>query len=112
MTRSNLHIKLSNGSNLICVADTSTAPEQGYFVETVLQPLLSLNDAEKELAHLAEHCTMNDRRTNAAYRYFINLQTKAVHFFEENYDYQKDKFSTGNNLTERYLDYLEKIKAE
>ncbi|SRR5258708_33481077 len=112
MTRSNLHIKLSEGNNLICVADSSSAPEQGYFVETVLLPLLSLNDAEKELAHLTEHCTMNDRRANATYRYYINLQTKAVHFFEENYDYQKDKFSTGNNLTERYLDYLGKIKAE
>ncbi|WP_426477524.1 hypothetical protein ACP3T3_20235 [Chryseobacterium sp. CBSDS_008] len=39
MTRSNLHITLSNGEEIICVADSSSAPEQGYFVEEILMPL-------------------------------------------------------------------------
>ena len=47
MTRSNLYIKLTDGSNMNCVADSSSAPEQGFFVETLLLPLLALNDAEK-----------------------------------------------------------------
>ncbi len=33
MTRSNIHITLSNGKKLKCVADSSSAPEQGYIVE-------------------------------------------------------------------------------
>jgi len=109
MTRSNLHIKLSDGKHLICVADSSSAPEQGYFVEQLVLPLLACNDAGKEMALLSEHCTMNDRRINATYRYFINLQTKAVHFFEENYDDKKGTFYTGKDLTDRYRDYLESI---
>jgi hypothetical protein len=109
MTRSNLHIKLSNGYNISCVADSSSAPEQGYFVEQVLQTLLELDDPEKELQLIEEHCTMNEQRVNATYRYIINLQTKAVHFFEENYNYKTDKFFTGENLTNRYRDYLETI---
>jgi hypothetical protein len=48
MTRSNLHIKLSNGKSIICVADSSSAPEQGYIVEQILLPLLSFNDSEQE----------------------------------------------------------------
>ena len=46
MTRSNLHIKLSNGKSIICVADSSSAPEQGYIVEQILLPLLSFDDSE------------------------------------------------------------------
>src|SRR5277367_682669 len=107
MTRSNLHIKLSNGNNISCVADSSSAPEQGYFVEQVIEPLLALNDPEKELRLIEEHCTMNEQRVNATYRYIINLQTKTVHFFEENYDYKTDKFFAGENLTDRYRDYLQ-----
>jgi len=110
MTRSNIHIKLSNGNIIDCVADSSSAPEQAYIVETLIQPLLALNDAAKELAMLEEHCTMNEQRINATYRYIINLQTKAVHFFEENYDYQNDKFYTGADLTHRYFAYLETLR--
>jgi len=108
MTRSNLYIKLSNGSNINCVVDSSSAPEQQYIVETLLFPLLALNDVDKELAMLTELCTMHELRANATYRYLINLQTKVVHFFEESYDYKNDKFSIGNDLTHRYLDYIER----
>lgn len=111
MTRSNLHIKLSNGNNINCVCDSSSAPEQGYFVENLLFPLLGLNEAEKELAMLIDTCAMNEQRANATYRYIINLQTKAVHFFEENYDYGKDKFYLGDNLTDRLLDYIDSVEA-
>jgi hypothetical protein len=38
MTRSNLHITLSNGQQIICVADSTSAPEQGYIVEEVFTP--------------------------------------------------------------------------
>lgn len=81
MTRSNLHIKLSNGKSIICVADSSSAPEQGYIVEHLLLPLLSLDDIEKEMYLLSEHCTMDERRINADYRYTIDLTTKEVKFF-------------------------------
>ena len=47
MTRSNLHIKLSNGKSIICVADSSSAPEQGYIVERLFLPLLSLDTASR-----------------------------------------------------------------
>ena len=110
MTRSNLYIKLSNGASVTCVADSSSAPEQGYFVEQVIQPLLKMDDPEKELSFIEEHCTMNEQRINAAYRYIINLQTKAVHFFEENYDYKTDKFFAGENLTARYRNYLDTLR--
>lgn len=106
MTRANLHIKLSNGKNIICVADSSSAPEQGYIVEYLLLPLLELEDAEKELALLSEHCTMDDRRSNATYRYTIDLTTKEVKFFEEHYNYSKDNFRKGKDVTERYSNYL------
>lgn len=76
MTRSNLHIKLSNGKSLICVADSSSAPEQGYIVERLFLPLLSLDNSEQEFAMLKEYCSMNDRRINADYRYTIDLVTK------------------------------------
>jgi vacuolar-type H+-ATPase subunit D/Vma8 len=109
MTRSNLHIKLSNGKSIICVADSSSAPEQGYIVEQLLLPLLSLGDSEKELALLAEHCTMNDRRVNATYRYVIDLTTKEVRFYEERYNYRTDTFHRGKEITERYNDYLEAL---
>lgn len=41
MTRSNLHITLSNGEEIICVAESTSAPEQGYIVEEILTPLLT-----------------------------------------------------------------------
>ena len=78
MTRSNLHIKLSNGKSLVCVADSSSAPEQGYIVERLFLPLLSLDNSEQELEMLKEHCTMDERRANADYRYTIDLTTKEV----------------------------------
>ncbi|MGN6214525.1 hypothetical protein [Parafilimonas sp.] len=109
MTRSNLHIKLSNGKSIICVADSSSAPEQGYIVEALLLPLLSLNNSEQELNLLREHCTMNERRVNATYRYTINLITKVVKFFEEHYNYSRDSFKIGKDITQRYDDYLKTI---
>jgi hypothetical protein len=111
MTRSNLHIKLSNGLHIHCVCDSSSAPEQGYFVENLLFPLLGLNDSEKEVDFLTGLCAMYEHRANATYRYIINLQTKAVHFFEENYDYGKDKFYLGDNLTHRLMDYIDSIET-
>lgn len=107
MTRANIHIKLSDGSNINCVCDSTSAPEQGYFVENLLLPLLAFNDADKEILLLNQSCAMHELRANATYRYIINLQTKTVHFFGETYDYQKGKFSIGDNLTHRYLDYIE-----
>jgi len=107
MTRANIHIKLSDGSKINCVCDSTSAPEQGYFVENLLLPLLTFNDADKEILLLNQSCAMHELRTNAGYRHIINLQTKAVHFFEETYDYEKGRFSTGDNLTDRYHDYIE-----
>lgn len=109
MTRSNLHIKLSNGKSIICVADSSSAPEQGYIVENLVSPLLLLDDSEKEMALLSEHCTMDERRTNAEYRYTIDLTTKEVKFFEEHYSYAKDNFRKGKDITERYENYVKTI---
>ena len=109
MTRSNLRIKLSNGKSIICVADSSSAPEQGYIVEHLLLPLLSIDNSEKEMALLSEHCTMDERRINADYRYTIDLTTKEVKFFEEHYSYTKDTFRKGKDITERYEDYLKTI---
>lgn len=109
MTRSNLHIKLSNGKSVICVADSSSAPEQGYIVENLLLPLLSLYESEKELALLSEHCTMDERRTNATYRYTIDLIQKRVSLYEEHYDYSKDIFRKGRDITERYDNYVRQL---
>jgi hypothetical protein len=104
MTRSNIHITLSNGKKLQCVADSSSAPEQGYIVEDLILPLLDNSTAELKL--LTEHCTMGEQRINATYRYIINLQIKSVAFFEEHYDFGKGTFSKGEDLTQRYNDYL------
>lgn len=112
MTRSNLHIKLSNGKSLICVADSSSAPEQGYIVEHIILPLLSLNDSDKELLLLKEHCTMDDKRTNAIYRYIIDLTKKKVRLFEEIYNDKKDIFQKGEEITERYETYLKTIEGK
>lgn len=109
MTRSNLHIKLSNGKSIICVADSSSAPEQGYIVEQLILPLLALNDSEKEMNLLMQHCTMDDRRINATYRYAINLTTKYVRLYEEHFSYSKDNFSKGTDITKRYNDYVEQL---
>jgi hypothetical protein len=106
MTRSNLYITLSSGQTLICVADSSSAPEQGYIVESLILPLLQLNDAAGETALLKEHCTMNEQRINATYRYEIDLQKKTVAFFDEEYCYHSDRFFIGKNLTDRYTNYL------
>ena len=106
MTRSNMHIKLSNGKIVQCVADSSSAPEHGWIVETLIIPLLALNDAEKELSLLTEWCAMNEQRVNAVYRYIISLPSKTVHFFEENYSYGQDKFYLGDNITHRYDEYI------
>ncbi|MBS7565497.1 hypothetical protein KHS38_13880 [Mucilaginibacter sp. Bleaf8] len=112
MTRSNLHITLSNGEPIRCVADSSSAPEQGYIVEQLLLPLLSLKNAEKELTLLQEHCTMQEQRSNATYRYEINLPAQNITLYEENYISAKGAFKRGLDLTGRYLSYLKKIESE
>ena len=99
MTPSNLHIKLSDGAFVHCVADSSSAPEQGWIVETLIFPLLDLNDATRELSLLQDTCAMHELRVNADYRYLLNLQKKTVHFFEEGYDYATDKFFLGKDVT-------------
>ncbi|MGE6397357.1 penicillin-binding protein [Chryseobacterium scophthalmum] len=109
MTRSNLHIILSNGQQIICVADSTSAPEQGYIVETVFTPLLNFNNDRKEMNFLKKHCTMEERRINATYRYYINLITKEVRMYEENYNYRTDRFYKGKNLSERYTNYVEHL---
>jgi hypothetical protein len=110
MTRSNLYITLSDGSSFICVADSSSAPEQGYFVESILIPLLHLKDTVKEIALLTEHCTVGEQRVGACYRYHINLQTAEFSFHEEVYNFQFDTFKKGRNLTGRVIAYLDKIQ--
>jgi len=112
MTRSNLHITLSNGEEIICVADSSSAPEQGYIVEEILMPLLALSNSKRELSLIKKHCTMDERRANASYRYYINLMTKSVTMFEENYNYRTDRFKKGKDLTERYTSYVEKLNIQ
>lgn len=110
MTCSNLYIILSDGRHFDCVAESSSAPEQGYFVETLLIPLLHFRNAEKEIALLTEHCTIGEFRTNASYRYDINLQTSEFSFQEEVYNFQFDTFKKGRNLTGRIIAYLDKIQ--
>ncbi|WP_211166355.1 hypothetical protein [Mucilaginibacter robiniae] len=112
MTRSNLHITLSNGERMQCVADSSSAPEQGYIVEQLLLPLLSLKNAETELTLLQEHCTMQEQRSNATYRYEINLPAQNITLYEEIYMAAKGTFKRGLDLTGRYLSYLKKIKSD
>ncbi len=109
MTRSNLHITLSTGKKLICVADSSSAPEQGYIVERLILPLLALNDPSAELELLNEHCTMDERRCNAYYRYYIDLRNKSVKFFEENFSYKTERFKRGADLTVRYTNYVQSL---
>ncbi|WP_333889135.1 penicillin-binding protein [Sphingobacterium siyangense] len=112
MTRSNLHITLSSGQEIFCVSESTSAPEQGYIVEELITPLLALNDSNKETALLTKHCTMYERRANATYRYYINLITKKVTMFEENFYYNKDIFFKGEDLTHRYTGYLQTINRE
>jgi hypothetical protein len=110
MTRSNIHIILSNGKKIKCVADSSSAPEQGYIVENLILPLLDFNNTVAEIKLLKEHCAMGEQRSNATYRYEINLLTKRVSFFEETYDFGKDRFNRGEDITQRYNEYLYMIK--
>jgi len=110
MTRSNIHIILTNGKKIKCVADSSSAPEQGFIVENLIQPLLKLNNATAEMKLLQEHCTMGEQRVNATYRYELNMLTNRVSFFKEDYDFGKDRFVRGEDITERYDTYLMQIK--
>lgn len=112
MTRSNLHITLTDGEFLKCVADSSSAPEQGYFVEDVILPLLALRDPDEELELIRAHCTMDEQRVNADYRWEIDLQSRCIRFYEENYHEAKDSFRKGLDLTGRYLSYLKKIETD
>ncbi len=109
MTRSNLHITLSNGKQIICVADSSSAPEQGYIVEQLFIPLLNFNNSHNEIELLKKHCTMDERRANANYRYYINLITKEVSMFEEHFNYTSEKFRKGKEITQRYTSYVENL---
>jgi hypothetical protein len=111
MTRSNIYITLSSGKKMFFVADGSSAPEQGFIVEQMILPLLQFNDAKKELQLIHAHSdSINELRTNADYRYEIDLPDKTVRFFEEHYNYKTGKFSKGKDLTdERYIPYLKSI---
>ena len=113
MTRSNIYITLSKGKKLFFVVDSSSAPEQGYIVEKIIHPLLAMNDQAKELELIFEHSdSINELRTNASYRYEINLVKKTVRFFEENYYYKTDTFYKGKDLTEeRYTAYERSLKT-
>jgi len=112
MTRSNLHITLSNGERIHCVADGSSAPEQGYIVEHLILPLLSKQDAEAELQLIRAQCTMDEQRVNAEYRYIIDLPERRITLYEEAYLFHKGTFRKGLDLTGRYLSYLKKIETE
>lgn len=112
MTRSNLHITLSNGKKFICVLDGSSAPEQGYIVEDILLPLLSFDNGDREMSLIKKHCTMGERRANACYRYTVDLKTKNIRMFEEHYSYQKDVFRKGKEITERYTSYVQKLNLQ
>ena len=112
MTRSNLYITLSNGEKITAIADSSSAPEQGYIVENLIIPLLSFSNTENELALLQEHCILNEQRVNADYRYEIDLQKETVSFYDEMYFFKTGVFRKGENLTRRYIAYLEKIQNE
>lgn len=109
MTRSNLHITLSSGYRLQCVADSSSAPEQGYIVEQLFLPLLLLDDHLAEIDLITEHCTMGEQRVNAAYRYEIDLQSKSVRFYEEHY--RGSRFERGKDISSRLQAYISGIPA-
>jgi|GEM_PF-1564290 len=109
MRPTNLLITLSNGKSIIYVAEYSTRPENGYFVQNVLLPLMLLNDSEEEISFLNKHCTLSERRINAMYRYQINLAIKKVKVFEEIYNSYCNIF-LGNEITKRYLKYLTTLK--
>src|SRR3546814_14005150 len=87
-------MRISDWSSDVCSSDL------------LLLPLLSLDDSEQELLLLQEHCTMDERRVNADYRYIIDHASKEVKFFEEHYNYTNDTFRKGEDLTQRYYDYL------
>lgn len=108
MTRSNIYITLTDGKTCFFVADSSSAPEQGYIVENLIIPLLNANDAAKELKIIkASGDSFMEKRTNATYRYIINLQSKTVSFYDENYSGKNDRFIRGKDLTsERYIPYI------
>jgi hypothetical protein len=112
MTRSNLHITLSNGEHIQCVADSSSAPEQGYIVENLLLPLLACRNPAQEKSLIRAHCTMGEQRSNADYRYEIDLPARKIAFYEENYLPAKDTFKKGLDLTGRYISYLKKIEND
>jgi len=111
MTRSNLYITLSDGSLVKCVTESSSAPEQAYIVEQFLIPLLVLEKPESQLALIRQHCTMDELRTNATYRYEIDLTGKTIRFYEENYNYGTGRFKRGTEITGRYIAYLKKIET-
>lgn len=107
MTLSNLYITLSNDQQIIAVADSSSAPEQEYFVEYVLLPLLNSQNADHELFLLQEQCTVDGLlRINADYRYEIDLVRCEVGFFEERYDWGAEVFRRGKCLNDRLFEYL------
>ncbi|OPC69937.1 penicillin-binding protein [Elizabethkingia miricola] len=112
MTRSNLYITLSNGQQIVCVADSTSAPEQGYIVEEVFTPLLNFNNSIKEMDFLKKHCTMDEKRANAMYRYYIDLKTKVVTMYEEHFNYTTEKFRKGKDITYRYTNYVANLNNQ
>jgi hypothetical protein len=112
MTRSNLHITLSNGHRIQCVADGSSAPEQGYIVEYLILPLLGKLNVEAELQLIRAHCTMDEQRVNAEYRYLVDLPERRITLYEEEYNFHKGSFKKGLDLTGRYLSYLKKMETD
>lgn len=111
MTRSNIYITLSNGKKMFFVADSSSAPEQGFIVQQLIQPLLQLNDAKEELQLIQAHSdAISELRANADYRYEIDLIEKSVRFFEEHYNHKTGMFRKGKDLTDgRYIPFLKSI---
>jgi hypothetical protein len=95
-------LTLTNGVLIKCVADSSSAPEQGYFVESVILPLLTFQNPEMEMVLIQEHCTMGEQRSNAEYRYEIDLRAQKISFYEEHYNATKDTLKKGLELTGRY----------
>lgn len=110
MTRLNSYITPTIGDTVICASDSSSAAGQGYRVESLLLPRLSLSEADGERARFNGHCSMNELRCTATSRYQINLQNKTIAFFDQIYSCTTAAFRKGKDLTQRYTAYLLLIK--
>jgi hypothetical protein len=100
MIRSNVYITLTGGKKLVFVL-ASNSPNRGFIIEKFITPLLTWNDAAKELEWIetfADH--MNELQTDARYRYVIDLEKKTVRCYEEHYNHKTGTFWKGKDLTE------------